>query len=291
MGRPDVVEEKTMANPVFDRIDKQITKGDYAGFDRGPAVSGMSAGSGVQDSLNPQQLQDLYNQPSAGPVQMRRVTLDDVVMKTLGLFTIVLLVGAATWYTVAGRTTLSMPLMLAGMFGGLAIGLLIAFKKTVSVPLIVLYAALEGVLVGAISQVFASQYEGLVSTAVIATLCTFAGMLLGYKSGLIKVTDKSRRIFAMAIMGYLLFGLVNVVMAFMGVGSGFGIGGKGPMGIAISVLGVGLASYSLAIDFDSVDRAIKAQMPEKYSWLLAHGFIVTLVWLYLEFLRLLARLR
>src|ERR1035437_66314 len=92
MGRPDVVEEKTMANPVFDRIDKQITKGDYAGFDRGPAVSGMSAGSGVQDSLNPQQLQDLYNQPSAGPVQMRRVTLDDVVMKPLGLFTIVLLV-------------------------------------------------------------------------------------------------------------------------------------------------------------------------------------------------------
>src|ERR1035437_7953721 len=268
MGRPDVVEEKTMANPVFDRIDKQITKGDYAGFDRGPAVSGMSAGSGVQDSLNPQQLQDLYNQPPAGPVQMRRVTLDDVVMKTLGLFTIVLLVGAATWYIVAGRTTLSMPLMLAGMFGGLAIGLLIAFKKTVSVPLIVLYTALEGVLVGAISQVFASQYEGLVSTAVIATLCTFAGMLLGYKSGLIKV-----------------------VMAFMGVGSGFGIGGKGPMGIAISVLGVGLASYSLAIDFDSVDRAIKAQMPEKSSWLLAHGFIVTLVWLYLEFLRLLARLR
>ena len=125
----------------------------------------------------------------------------------------------------------------------------------------------------------------------IATVCTFAGMLLGYKSGLIKVTDKSRRIFGMAIMGYLLFGLVNVVAAFMGVGSGFGIGGKGPMGIAVSVLGVGLASYSLAIDFDSVDRAVKAQLPEKYSWLLAHGFIVTLVWLYLEFLRLLARLR
>jgi uncharacterized YccA/Bax inhibitor family protein len=279
------------SNPVFSRIDKQITAGDYAGFDRGPAASAASTGSGVQDNLNSRQLQDLYNQPSAGSVQMRRVTLDDVVMKTLGLFTIVVLVGAVTWFTVAGRTTLSLPLMLAGMFGGLGVGLLVAFRKTISVPLIVLYAALEGVLVGAISQVFASQYEGLVTTAVIATVCTFAGMLLGYKSGLIKVTDKSRRIFGMAIMGYLLFGLVNVVAAFMGVGSGFGLGGKGPMGIAISVLGVGLASYSLAIDFDSVDRAIKAQLPEKYSWLLAHGFIVTLVWLYLEFLRLLARLR
>jgi uncharacterized YccA/Bax inhibitor family protein len=294
MRRPDVVEEKTMANPVFDRIDKQITKGDYAGFDRGPASAGMSAGSGVQDSLNSQQLQDLYNQPSAGPVRMGRVTLDDVVMKTLALFSIVLVVAALTWYYVAGQVSTSpvpMALMLAGMFGGLGVGLLIAFKKTISVPLILTYAVLEGVLVGAISEVFNQRWPGIVTTAVIATLCTFAGMLLGYKSGLIKVTDKSRRIFAMAIMGYLLFGLVNVFAAFMGVGGGWGFGGTGVMGIAISVLGVGLASYSLAIDFDSVDRAVKAQLPEKYSWLLAHGFIVTLVWLYLEFLRLLARMR
>ena len=282
------------SNPVFSRIDKQIRAGDYAGFDRGPVATGRSTGSGVQDNLNSGQLQDLYNQPSAGPVQMRRVTLDDVVMKTLGLFSIVVLVGAATWYYVAGQPSTSptpMALMLAGMFGGLGVGLLIAFKKTINVPLIVTYAALEGVLVGAISEVFNQRWPGVVATAVIATVCTFAGMLLGYKTGLIKVTDKSRRIFGMAIMGYLLFGLVNLVAAFMGVGEGWGFGGTGFMGIAISVLGVGLASYSLAIDFDSVDRAVKAQLPEKYSWLLAHGFIVTLVWLYLEFLRLLARMR
>lgn len=279
------------SNPVFNRIDKQITQGDYAGFDRGPGASGMSAGSGVQDSLNSRQLQDLYNQPSAGPVQMQRVTLDDVVMKTLGLFSIVLVVAAISWVYVAAHTSLSMPLMLAGMVGGLGVGLLIAFKKTINVPLILTYAALEGVLVGTISQVFEQAWPGLVTTAVIATLCTFAGMLAGYKSGLIKVTDRSRRIFGMVIMGYLLFSLVNVVAAFMGVGSGWGFGGTGIVGIGISVLGVGLASYSLAIDFDSVDRAIKAQLPEKYSWLLAHGFIVTLVWLYLEFLRLLARMR
>ena len=279
------------SNPVFTRIDKQIRQGGYAGFDRQPSTRGMSGGAGVQDSLNSQQLQDLYNEPSAGPVQMRRVTLDDVVMKTLGLFTIVVLVGAATWFTVAGNINLSMPLMLAGMFGGLGVGLLIAFKKTINVPLIVLYSALEGLFVGAISEVFNQRWPGLVATAVIATVCTFAGMFVGWKSGLIKVTDKSRRIFGMAIMGYLLFGLVNLVAAFMGVGSGFGFGGTGLLGIAISVLGVGLASYSLAIDFDSVDRAVAAQLPEKYSWLLAHGLIVTLVWLYLEFLRLLARLR
>jgi uncharacterized YccA/Bax inhibitor family protein len=284
----------TMAsNPVFSRIDKQIKEGSYAGFDQGPSAS-RARGAGPQDSLNPAELQDMYNQPSAGPVQMRRVTLDDVVMKTLGLFSIVLVVAAVTWYYVAGLPSTSptpMVLMLAGMFGGLGVGLLIAFKKTINVPLIVTYAALEGILVGAISEVFNQRWPGIVTTAVIATLCTFAGMLLGYKTGLIKVTDKSRRIFGMAIMGYLLFGLVNLVAAFMGVGGGWGFGGNGFMGIAISVLGVGLASYSLAIDFDSVSRAVNARLPEKYSWLLAHGFIVTLVWLYLEFLRLLARLR
>jgi len=281
-------------NPVFSRIDKQIKQGGYAGFGGQSASPRTSGGAGVQDSLNSQQLQDLYNEPSAGSVQMRRVTLDDVVMKTLGLFTIVLMVAAVTWYYVAGQPSTSptpIALMFAGMLGGLGVGLMIAFKKTISVPLIVLYAVLEGVLVGAISEVFNQRFPGIVTTAVIATLCTFAGMLLGYKTGLIKVTDKSRRIFGMAILGYLLFGVVNMVAAFMGVGQGWGFGGTGFMGIAISVLGVGLASYSLAIDFDSVDRAVKAQLPEKYSWLLAHGFIVTLVWLYLEFLRLLARMR
>jgi len=279
------------SNPVFTRIDKQIKAGGYAGFAGRRASPSMSAGAGVQDSLNPGQLQDLYNQPSAGPVQMGRVTLDDVVMKTLGLFAIVVVVGAFSWFTVAGSPGLSLPMMLGGMLGSLALGLVIAFKKTISVPLIVLYAVLEGVFVGAISSVFEQAFPGVVTTAVLATTATFAGMFLGWKLGIIRVTDRSRRIFGMAIMGYLLFSLANVVAAFMGVGQGWGFGGSGLLGIGISVLGVGLASYSLAIDFDSVDRAVAAQLPEKYSWLLAHGLIVSLVWLYLEILRLLARLR
>ena len=282
------------SNPVFNRIDKQITAGGYVGFDRQSAAPRTRGGANVQDSVNSEQLQDLYNQPSAGPVQRGQVTLDDVVMKTLGLFSIVVAVGAVSWFVVVDKPGLSLPMMLGGMVGSLALGLVIAFKKTISVPLIVLYSVLEGVLVGAISSVFDRMFPGtgIVTTAVIATTATFAGMFLGWKVGLIKVTDKSRRIFGMAIMGYLLFSLVNVAAAFMGVGAGWGFGGKNSMlGIGISVLGVGLASYSLAIDFDSVDRAVKAKLPEKYSWLLAHGLIVTLVWLYLEILRLLARLR
>jgi len=281
------------SNPVFGRIDKQIKEGGYAGFGSRPAPSQTSGGAPVQDSLNSRQLQDLYNEPSAGPVQMRRMTLDDVVMKTLFLFGIVVVVAAASWFFVAvpANEGLRLPLMLAGMFGGLAVGLVIAFKKTISVPLIVAYSVLEGVLVGTISMVFDSRYPGVVTTAVIATTSTFAGMFLAWKFGIIKVTDRSRRIFGMAIMGYLLFSLANVVASFMGVGNGWGFGGSGIVGIGISVLGVGMASYSLAIDFDSVDRAVTAQLPEKYSWLMAHGLIVSLVWLYLEILRLLARMR
>jgi uncharacterized YccA/Bax inhibitor family protein len=280
------------SNPVFSRIDRQITQGGYAGFDDRSSTSQMGRRPGFQDRLDPGQLQDLYNQPSAGPVQTGRLTLDDVIMKTLGLFAIVVAVGALSWVTVAGDARLGLPLMLGGMFGSLALGLVIAFKKTISVPLIVLYAVLEGVFVGTISSVFERRYPGVVPTAVIATVSTFAGMFLAWKFGIIKVTDRSRRIFGMAIMGYLLFSLVNVAASFMGVGAGWGFGGKNSMlGIGISVLGVGLASYSLAVDFDSVDRAVAARMPERYSWLMAHGLIVSLVWLYLEILRLLARLR
>ena len=281
------------SNPVFNRIDKQIKAGGYAGFDRQPAATQMTGGSGVQDNLTADQLQDRYNQPSAGPVQTGRLTLDDVVMKTLGLFAIVVAVGAVSWIVVADpvRQGLALPLMLGGMVGSLVLGLVIAFRKTISVPLIVLYAVLEGVLVGTISSVFERLFPGVVTTAVLATTATFAGMFLAWKFGIIKVTDRSRRIFGMAIMGYLLFSLANVVASFMGVGSGWGFGGSGLLGIGISVLGVGLASYSLAIDFDSVDRAVAAQLPEKYSWLMAHGLIVSLVWLYLEILRLLARMR
>ena len=178
------------------------------------------------------------------------------------------------------------------------LGLVIAFKKTISVPLIVAYAVVEGLFVGAISQIYSVQFDpegtpafqGIVAQAVIATLSVFVGMLLAYKTGLIKVTEKFRRIMTMAIIGYAIFAVVNLGYALIS-GEQFGLGGTGALGMAISVFAIGLASFSLALDFDSIERAIAAGAPQKYSWLLAHGLIVTLVWLYLEILRLLGRLR
>ena len=233
----------------------------------------------------------MYRRQSAGPLQTGRVTFDDVVMKTLGLFALVLASAGVAWVLTRDIPSLLMPVWIGGMLLGLGVGLAIAFMKKVNVPLILLYSVLEGAFVGAFSQVMEQYRPGIVATAVIATLATFAGMFVGYKVGLIRVTSRSRRIFGMAIMGYLLFSLVNVVALFAGWTSGWGFGGSGPLGIGISILGVGLAAYSLAIDFDTIDTAVRAQVPEKYSWLLAHGLIVSLVWLYIEILRLLARLR
>ncbi|MGL5819517.1 MAG: Bax inhibitor-1/YccA family protein [Phycicoccus sp.] len=278
-------------NPAFNRLEKDAQSG-YAGFRTDPvgATGPATAGYAGRDAMTPQQLQDLYDRPPAGPVQTDRVTMDDVIMKTLGLFAIVLVVGAVGWFLAAQNQALGLGLMFGGMIVTLVLGLVIAFKKTLSVPLILTYAVAEGAFVGAVSQVFERLYPGIVATAVVATVATFGGMFLAYKTGLIKVSSKFRRIMMMALVGYALFSLVNLGVALF-TDTPFGIGGTGWLGIAISVFGVGLAALTLALDFDSIEWAIRSGAPRQYSWLLAHGLIVTLVWLYIEMLRLLARLR
>ena len=282
-----------MSNPVFDRIEREGRQG-YAGFDtqRGQAPQGYGQqGFGQQSYPTPGQLQDMYNAPAAGPVQTGRVTMDDVVMKAMALFGIVLVTGAVGWIVSDRNPALEQLFWMGGMIGTLVLGQVIAFKKTVSVPLILGYALLEGLVVGAVSHRFNHVFgPGRVSTAVVATLATFAGMFLAYKSCLLKVTDKFRRIMTLALFGYAIFAVINVIFAMVS-DTPFGFGGTGPVGIGLSIFAVGLAALTLALDFDAIDNAIRSGAPQQYSWLLAHGLIVTLVWLYIEFLRLFARLR
>ena len=280
------------SNPAFNRIEKDAQAG-YAGFGGQPAGATQSAAAAqaATAGMTAQQLQDLYNQPTAGPVQTRRVTMDDVIMKTLGLFAIVLVTGAVGWTVSDANPEVGAALWLGGMVGTLVLGLVIAFKKALSVPLILLYAAVEGLFMGAVSEFFNDRYPGIVGQAVVATLSTFAGMFLAYRFGLIKVTAKFRRIMTMMIFGYVIFAITNFIFATFWSDSPFGFGGSGGIGIAISLFAVGLASFTLALDFDSIEQAIRTGAPQKYSWLLAHGLIVTLVWLYIEFLRLFARMR
>jgi len=283
-------------NPAFNRLQKDARTG-YAGFTDDPRTAAPYPAPSQYPTQYPapgqvgaDQLEHMYRQPAAGPVQTGRVTMDDVIMKTLGLFAIVIVVGAGGWFTAATNPGIGMALWFGGMIVTLALGLAIAFKKTLSVPLIIGYAVVEGLFIGAVSQFFNTVYPGIVAQAVLATLATFAGMFLAYKAGLIKVTAKFRRIVTMMIFGYMIFAVVNVLYAVIG-NNGWGFGGSGPIGIGISLFAVGLASVTLALDFDAIDYAIRTGAPQKYSWLLAHGLIVTLVWLYIEFLRLLGRMR
>ncbi len=295
-------------NPIFKRIDKE--SGTYAGFGQATAQAQPQQGYGQQgygqqsfgsapgqpqvpmgypgasESMSPEQLEQMYQQAPAGPAQTGRLTLDDVVMKSLVLFAVVVATAGAAWFVVGDQPSLAMPVWLAGMFGSLALSFVIGFSKKVNVGLILVHAVLQGAFLGAVSVTFNTYYDGIVSTAVLATLSTFAGMFIAWKVGFIKVTSKSRRIFGMAAMGYLVFLLVNLGASFAGLGDGRGIYGMGTLGILVSVLGVGLASYSLAVDFDSIDRGVRAGAPEKYSWLMGHGLVASLVWLYIEFLRL-----
>ena len=281
------------SNPVFDRIDKESRRG-YAGFGRAPQQPTTSWGA--NDAMSQRQLEDLYNGPSAGPVQTGRVTIDDVIMKTASLFAILLVFAFVGW-------NLPVQMQMVGLLGGIAVtlvlGLVIAFKKTISVPLILLYAVAEGVFVGVISNVYHDAFplqqgqgalQGIVPQAVMGTLAVFAGMLVAYKAGVVKVTEKFRRVVTFAVMGYAIFALFNFLYAWIG-NHPFGLGGTGMLGFGISIFAIGLASLMLAVDFDSIDRAVAAGAPQKYSWLLAHGLVVTLVWLYLEILRLLGRMR
>ncbi|TWP33465.1 Bax inhibitor-1/YccA family membrane protein [Leekyejoonella antrihumi] len=311
-------------NPVFNRFNDDLSKGRYASI--GKPQYGQYAtpdqqqqqqygapqgypNTGAQQAYQPPQggrqyggpqgypqgrdpLESMYQKPSASAVQSRKMTLDDVVTKTLGLFGIMLVTGAISWFVAKDSQPVGMGLWIGGMIVGLAIGFIISFKRVVSVPLIVGYAAVEGLFLGAVSQFFNTIWPGVVAQAVLATICVFVGMFAGWKFGIIRVTERSRKIFGFAIMGYFLFAMVNFLLVMTGVLSNpFGVGGSGPLGIVISIIAVGLASYSLAIDFDSIGRGINAGLPQKYSWLMAHGLIVSVVWLYIELLRLFARMR
>jgi uncharacterized YccA/Bax inhibitor family protein len=307
------------SNPVFNRFNEDLSKGrvsgaqpqygqfsspeqqqqaryrqqgGYPGAPQGGGYPGFQQGYPQQPGQSMPDLEKAYDAPSATATQSGRMTLDDVVTKTLGLFGIMLVFAAIGWFVGKENQGAGMALWLGGMIVGLVIGFVISFKRVISVPLILLYAVCEGLFVGAASGFFNQVYPGVVAEAVLATLCVFVGMFAGWKFGLIRVTERSRKIFGLMAMGYFLFALVNVALVWTGVvHNPFGVGGNGPLGIIISVIAVGLASYSLAVDFDSIQRGVQARLPEKYSWLMAHGLLVTVVWLYIELLRLFARIQ
>nr|MBW4096390.1 Bax inhibitor-1/YccA family protein [Acidobacteriota bacterium] len=185
-----------------------------------------------------------------------------------------------------------------GAIVGLVLGLVNSFKREPSPVLIMLYAVFEGVFLGGLSGMLESAFPGIVIQAVLGSLSVFAVTLFLFKSGKLRVTPKATRIFIIAISGYALFSLLNFgLMVFNVTDQPWGIrsmnipGTNIPFGVVLGLLAVGLAAFSLVMDFDSIQQGVQNGAPAKYAWTAAFGLTVTLVWLYVEILRLLAILR
>lgn len=237
-------------------------------------------------------LEHAYGLPAAGPAQTGRLTYDDVIMKTAVVLGTIVLFGAFAWIapSALGMPGIQTPLMIIGLLGGLVLGLVNAFKREPNPGLILAYAAFEGLFLGAISAVFEARYDGIVIQAVLATVATFTAVLLLFKSGKVRNSPKFQKIVLTALVGYAIFSLINLVLVMTGVMDGWGLR-SGPLGILIGVAAVVLAAATLVIDFDGIQKGVLRGAPAKYAWQAAFGLAVTLVWMYLEFLRLLAILR
>lgn len=213
-----------------------------------------------------------------------RMTMDDVIVKT-GMLFAVLLVGAYVGWSAPG-------LMFVGLIVGLVLAFVNIFKKSVSPGLVLAYGAAEGIFLGGLSQIFSAAYAdvapNLVSQAVMGTLIAFGTMLFLYKSGIIKVNGRFKKVFMVAMASYFVIAIASLISSFAGVGQGWGFYGVGGLGLLLCLAGVALASFSLVMDFEMITQAIAAGVPEKEAWRMAFGLTITLVWLYTELLRLLA---
>jgi uncharacterized YccA/Bax inhibitor family protein len=254
-------------NPVFNRSDAFSRRG-YATFNEAPTAT---AG----------QLEDMYSAPSATGLQTGRMTMDDVVIKTGLMFAVLLPLAAVSFY-------LNNPILtFGGLIVGLVLGLVIAFKQSTSPALVLSYAGLEGLFVGGISRIYEDFYDGIIAQAVLGTLAVFAVALWAYKSGRVRVTPKFQRTVLIAMGGYLIFSLVNIgVVLFTDTSLRGGL-----LGIGVGLFAITLAAAMLVLDFDFAEQGVKNGLPERFSWLAAFGLVVTLVWLYIEFLRLISILR
>ena len=251
-----------------------------------PAFKNMEKVIGAQQQAAPsaEYLNQMYNQPATNvPSRERFLTVDDVVTKTAVILVIAVVAGFATAWVQAYARALPAAIV------GLVLSLIIIFRRNINPALIMGYALAEGVLLGAITGVFNQWYPGIAAQAIVGTLGVFAGMLVVYKTGAIRVTPRLTKMIIGGIIGVAVLMLFNLVMGLFGVNIGLRDGG--PMAIVFSLVCIALASFSFLLDFDAIDQAIKQGAPAKTAWYFAFALMVTLVWLYLEILRLLGYAR
>ncbi|GAA2987111.1 putative YccA/Bax inhibitor family protein [Microbacterium terrae] len=293
-------------NPAFqDQRAVQTYPGGPQAANIGSSSQTSSAQHGATDVAAQAQLEGMYAAPAAGAVDTDRMTVEDTVIKTVGLFAILLVTAVVGWvWTMAGvdaaNPNPSMAPWLIGGIGGFIMSMVVIFgsRKKIRPALIFGYAAFEGLFVGGISAFFEFLYEGIVIQATLATFSVVGVTLALFASGKIRASAKATKIFLIAMVGYLVFSLLNVLLMVFNVpmaGGAFGLLSQKvfgiPLGLIIGVVVVIMAAYSLVLDFDNIQRGVKNRAPRQYAWLGAFGIMVTVVWLYVEILRILAILR
>ncbi|MET9222994.1 Bax inhibitor-1/YccA family protein [Streptomyces sp. NPDC088197] len=296
------------SNPVFSR--RGFTRGDsYAGFgaqgaqgarQQGGNPYGQPAGNPYAaqpqqggnpyaadgQPLTPEQMEEMYAGPAAGPAQTGRMTIDDVVMRTAMTLGVVVLGAILGWFALPDSYGLAIGAALIAF----VLAMVQSFKRTPMPALILGYAIFEGVFLGVISNMYNERWQGAPVQAVLGTMAVFAGMLFAYKTRLIRVTARYARIGMAIAVGFLLAMVVNLLFYAFGSGNGLGLT-TGPLGIVFCLLGIGLGAFFLSLDFKQVEDGIRFGAPQNESWFAAFGLTVSLVWIYLEILRLLSILR
>ncbi|WP_239372328.1 MULTISPECIES: Bax inhibitor-1/YccA family protein [unclassified Frankia] len=274
--------EMRSSNPVFSR-------GGFTGRHPQPApvpVPEYGAGghplpgAGAPLTPTPEQLAGLYRAPSG-------LTVDDVVIHTLGLFAVTAITGVAGWAIAPAAPMVGF----VAMFAALALSFVISFSRRLRPSLIVVFAALEGLFVGAVSRYFEDAYSGIVLQALLGTGLVFVAMLVAYRSGRLRATPRMARIVYGSLLGVILLGLSDLVIRAVSGSHLPVINDASPLGILFSVAVLVVASLQFILDFDYIERAIASGAPREESWRAAFGLIVGFVWVYLEMLRLLSKLR
>ncbi|WP_217583940.1 Bax inhibitor-1/YccA family protein [Microbacterium sp. GbtcB4] len=293
-------------NPAFQQQDPRNVA-TYPGAPQG--AQGAQAASlqhGAMDAAANAQLEGMYAAPAAGALETDRMSVEDTVWKTAGLFGILLVTAAVGWVLTLGGLDVPrydpynpaavnvLPWAL-GALGGFVLAMVITFtsRKKVRPALIFAYAAFEGLFIGGISAFFEVRWPGIVFQATLATVSVVGVTLALFASGKIRASKKATKIFMIAMIGYLVFSLLNLVLMWTGVNTNaFGLFSQEimgiPLGLIIGVLVVIMAAYSLVLDFDQIQQGVRNGAPRKYGWLGGFGIMVTVVWLYVEILRIIA---
>jgi uncharacterized YccA/Bax inhibitor family protein len=222
---------------------------------------------------------------TAAPPDLRPMTVDDVVVRTIGLIALVVLSAGAVWTMVPQPTALR--LVLPAIMIGLVLGFVIAWKRITSPLAISVYAVVMGAALGAVSEFFEARFEGIVMQAVIATLGVFLLMGFLYKSGTIRATPKFIRFMFGALLASAAVIVINLVITLI-TGEATPLRDGSPIAIIVSLVFIVIAALSFILSFHEVEEGVRLGLPHKYAWAASFGILVSLIWLYIEVLRLLS---